>query len=127
MTDVRTGDCRVVMREMETASVHACITDPPYGIRFMSKGWDHGVPGTEYWSAVLRVLMPGAYLLAFGGPRTSHRLTCAIEDAGFEIPDALAFFSDTAPLFRELWDTLDAWQREALAEVLERIDGAGAL
>ena len=37
----------------------------------------------------LRVAKPGCHLLAFGGTRTSHRLTCAIEDAGWEIRDCL--------------------------------------
>ena len=37
----------------------------------------------------LRVLKPGAMLLSFGGTRTFHRLTCALEDAGFEIRDCL--------------------------------------
>ena len=37
----------------------------------------------------LRVLKPGGHLLAFGGTRTHHRLTCALEDAGFEIRDCL--------------------------------------
>lgn len=36
-----------------------------------------------------RVLKPGGFLIAFGGTRTYHRLTCAIEDAGFEIRDCL--------------------------------------
>jgi site-specific DNA-methyltransferase (adenine-specific) len=35
------------------------------------------------------VLVPGAYLLAFGGSRTHHRLMCAIEDAGFEVCDCM--------------------------------------
>jgi DNA modification methylase len=39
----------------------------------------------------LRVLRPGGHLLAFGGTRTYHRLTCAIEDAGFEIRDEIAW------------------------------------
>jgi len=37
----------------------------------------------------LRVLKPGGHLLAFGGTRTYHRMTCAIEDAGFEIRDCI--------------------------------------
>ncbi len=37
----------------------------------------------------LRVLKPGGYLLSFGGTRTYHRMTCAIEDAGFEIRDMI--------------------------------------
>ena len=46
----------------------------------------------QRWAAeALRVLKPGGYLLAFGGTRTYHRLTCAIEDAGFEIRDCLAW------------------------------------
>lgn len=44
------------------------------------------------WAAeALRVLKPGGHLLAFGGTRTYHRLTCALEDAGFEIRDCLAW------------------------------------
>lgn len=44
----------------------------------------------EQWAReVYRVLKPGAYLLAFGGTRTYHRLACGIEDAGFEIRDCL--------------------------------------
>jgi DNA modification methylase len=44
----------------------------------------------EEWArAVYRVLKPGAFLLAFGGTRTHHRLMCAIEDAGFEIRDCM--------------------------------------
>jgi site-specific DNA-methyltransferase (adenine-specific) len=39
----------------------------------------------------LRVLKPGGHLLAFGGSRTFHRLTVAIEDAGFEIRDCLSW------------------------------------
>lgn len=38
---------------------------------------------------LLRVLKPGGYLLCFGGTRTYHRITCAIEDAGFEVRDCL--------------------------------------
>lgn len=60
---------------------------------FMGQAWDGtGVafdPAT--WEAALGVLKPGGYLLAFGGTRTFHRLTCAIEDAGFEIRDCLSW------------------------------------
>ena len=46
------------------------------------------------WAAeCLRVLKPGGHLLAFGGTRTSHRLACAIEDAGFEIRDSILHLS----------------------------------
>ena len=39
----------------------------------------------------LRVLRPGDHLLAFGGTRTWHRLACAVEDAGFEVRDSIAW------------------------------------
>jgi hypothetical protein len=46
----------------------------------------------EAWAReALRVLKPGGHLLAFGGTRTYHRLACAVEDAGFEIRDCLAW------------------------------------
>jgi DNA modification methylase len=55
----------------------------------MGKGWDRGVPGVEFWKETLRVAKPGAHLLAFGGTRTFHRLTVAIEDAGWEVRDCV--------------------------------------
>lgn len=50
----------------------------------------------EGWaSEAIRILKPGAHLLAFGGPRTFHRLTCGLEDAGFEIRDCLSWMFGT--------------------------------
>jgi site-specific DNA-methyltransferase (adenine-specific) len=89
MQNIELGDCLDVMRTMEDNCVSAIITDPPYGLSFMNKGWDHTVPGVEYWQEMLRISKPGAHLLAMGGTRTFHRLTCAIEDAGWEIRDCL--------------------------------------
>lgn len=83
------GDCRDSMRAMDAESIDAIVSDPPYGLSFMGKGWDHGVPGEDFWIEALRVAKPGAHLLAFGGTRTFHRLVVAIEDAGWEIRDCL--------------------------------------
>jgi DNA modification methylase len=100
------GDCVEEMRQLPEASVHAVVTDPPYGINFMGKAWD--APGgmlgqmatgdaafgawCETWlTECLRVLKPGGHLLAFGGTRTWHRLAVAVEDAGFEIRDSMAW------------------------------------
>jgi len=77
------------MAGMPAASVDAVVCDPPYGLSFMGKDWDHGIPGVAFWSAALRVAKPGAHLLAFGGTRTFHRLAVAIEDAGWEIRDTV--------------------------------------
>ena len=84
-----TGDCLEVMRTMDANSIDCIVTDPPYGLHFMGKDWDHGIPGQHFWIEALRICKPGAMLLAFGGTRTYHRVTCSIEDAGWEIRDCL--------------------------------------
>jgi DNA modification methylase len=86
---VHHGDCREVIRTLDPESIDSIVTDPPYGLSFMGKGWDHGVPGVEFWTEALRIAKPGAYLLAFGGTRTFHRLAVAIEDAGWDIRDCV--------------------------------------
>jgi len=83
------GDVIERLAELPDNSFDGCLTDPPYGLSFMGKRWDYAVPGPDVWAEVLRVLKPGAMLLAFGGTRTHHRLWCAIEDAGFEVRDCL--------------------------------------
>ena len=64
--------------------------------RYIASGVTYGqnVRAMQEWhlawaTEALRVLKPGGHLLAFGGSRTFHRLTCAVEDAGFEIRDSL--------------------------------------
>jgi site-specific DNA-methyltransferase (adenine-specific) len=113
------GDCLKILPTLRANSVDAIVTDAPYGLTanknggsgeaslnlnhpggrsrittgggFMGQKWDAGVPGPEYWRAALRVAKPGAYLLAFGGTRTFHRLACAIEDAGWELGDCIGW------------------------------------
>jgi DNA modification methylase len=85
------GDCLQAMAAMPDGSVDAVVTDAPYGLSFMGKAWDKGVPGVEVWAQALRVLKPGGHLLAFAGTRTQHRMAGAIEDAGFEIRDMIAW------------------------------------
>jgi site-specific DNA-methyltransferase (adenine-specific) len=85
------GDCLDEMKALPDASIDAVVTDPPYGLAFMGKAWDHGAPGIPFWEEMLRVAKPGAHLLAFGGTRTVHRIATAIEDAGWEIRDMLVW------------------------------------
>lgn len=86
---IHNADCLDAMRDMDANSIDAIVTDPPYGLAFMGKNWDHGVPGEAFWCEAIRVAKPGGHLLAFGGTRTFHRLACAIEDAGWEIRDTV--------------------------------------
>jgi hypothetical protein len=88
---VHHGDCLDVMAEMPDTSVDAIVTDPPYGLGFMGREWDDLPPGEEWARECLRVLKPGGHLLAFGGSRTWHRLAVAVEDAGFEVRDSIAW------------------------------------
>jgi len=117
--DIIEGDSREVLTEFADNSIDSCVTDPPYALTankkggtgpasvnlntpagraritvgFMGKAWDNGDTAFDpaFWVEVLRVLKPGAHLLAFGGTRTYHRLVCAIEDAGFEIRDQIGW------------------------------------
>lgn len=89
MHNILHGDCLEVMETFSDNHFTSIVTDPPYGLKFMGKKWDHGVPGFDFWKEMLRICKPGAIVLAFGGSRTYHRLACAIEDAGWEIRDCL--------------------------------------
>jgi DNA modification methylase len=105
-----------VLPRVPADSIDAGVTDSPYELGFMGKSWDKtGVsfqPAT--WAETYRVLKPGARLLAFGGSRTSHRIVCAIEDAGFVIEDGMEYFFSVEEQARELWETLGDSQRDAL-------------
>src|SRR5262245_55165055 len=87
----------------------------------MGKAWDHGVPLAEVWAEVLKVVKPGAHLMAFGGTRTWHRLAVAIEDAGFEIRDCLVYMYGTG--FPKSLDVSKALDREAGADRVKVGDG----
>jgi site-specific DNA-methyltransferase (adenine-specific) len=108
------GDCLDRLAELEDASVDAVVCDPPYGIGFQGERWDgpaireaaarHGrlAPAHAYqawcrgWAAhCLRILRPGGHLVAFGSPRTAHRLACGLEDAGLELRDTLMWLYGT--------------------------------
>lgn len=94
------GDALAVLADLPDASVDAVITDPPYALEFMGRkwdGWDSPAAFQQWCEAwareCLRLLKPGGHLLAFGGTRTWHRLATAVEDAGFEIRDSIAWLN----------------------------------
>jgi DNA modification methylase len=108
------GDCLEVLGKLEPESVDAIVTDPPYGIGFQHERWDSTAirevaaragydrlspnEAFEAWSHIWatecrRVMKPGAFLAAFGSPRTYHRLACGVEDAGLEIRDTLMWLN----------------------------------
>lgn len=85
------GDMLELLEVIPPCSIDAVITDPPYELNFMGKGWDNsGIAfKAETWRKCFTALKTGGYLLAFGGTRTYHRIACAIEDAGFEVRDCV--------------------------------------
>lgn len=115
------GDCRDAIALLPDCSVHSVVCDPPYALEsirkrfgaagaapaqfgtdgafarasrgFMGRAWDTGEVAFDpaFWAEVLRVLRPGGHLVAFSGTRTYHRMACAIDDAGFEVRDQLAW------------------------------------
>ena len=126
------GDCLEVLPTFEENSVDTVITDPPYHLTsskgakggFMGKAWDGG--GVAFdpktWVAVLRVLKPGGILLAFGGTRTFHRLTCAIEDAGFEVRDCLSWlYGSGFPKSLSLSKAMDKYARREFVKTAIRL------
>lgn len=105
------GDCIDVMRALPDNSVDSIVTDPPYGLGFMGKEWDALPPGLEWAEECLRVLRPGGHLLAFGGTRTWHRLAVAVEDAGFEIRDSLAWlYGSGFPKSQNVGKKVEQWE-----------------
>lgn len=69
----------------------------------------------EAWAReALRVLKPGGHAVVFGAPRTFHRLTCGMEDAGFEIRDCLMWIFGSG--FPKSLDVSKAIDRDACAE-----------
>jgi DNA modification methylase len=87
------GNCLTELQKIADNSIDSVVTDPPYELGFMGKAWDaSGIAfNVNVWKECLRVLKPGGHILAFGGTRTYHRMTVAIEDAGFEIRDCIAW------------------------------------
>jgi DNA modification methylase len=102
------GDALMLLAKLPDACIDAIVTDPPYGIDIGGAAWDgrdirragcanqsvHAEEAFERWTQVWatgcrRVLKPGGHLLAFGAPRTFHRLVAGAEDAGLEVRDQL--------------------------------------
>ena len=73
------------LKTLETDSIDACITDPPYGYSFMNKDWDKAVISSDTWKEVLRVLKPGSFAAIMSSPRQDvlARMIVNLQTAGF--------------------------------------------
>jgi hypothetical protein len=116
------GDCLGHLKSLPEDSLDSMVTDPPAGIGFMGKDWDHHKGGRDAWVAwmtevmreCLRVLKPGAHALVWAIPRTSHWTATALEDAGFEIRDVVTHLFGTG--FPKSLDVSKAIDKAAGAE-----------
>jgi site-specific DNA-methyltransferase (adenine-specific) len=82
----------------------------------------------EAWArALYECLLPGAYLFAFGGTRTRHRMVCGIEDAGFQIVDEVLWLHGQGfPKNKDVSKAIDkaaGAEREVIEQV--RVRGGG--
>ncbi|HYM55646.1 MAG TPA: site-specific DNA-methyltransferase [Solirubrobacteraceae bacterium] len=142
------ADELMLLAKLPDACVDAIVTDPPYGIDFGDEAWDgadirrvarldgerlHANEAFERWTAVwaaqaMRVLKPGGHLLAFGAPRTFHRLVCGVEDAGLEIRDQLLWlYAQGLPKSRRMPEGLATTLKPAYEPILlarKRLFGA---
>ena len=90
MIVIKIGDCIDRLKDLEGNSVDAVICDPPYGLKYMDKGWDNLGEGSqqrewhkEWLKESHRVLKPGGVLKAFSASRTFHHLLSAMGETGF--------------------------------------------
>jgi DNA modification methylase len=110
------ADALLTLAKLPNACVDAIVCDPPYGISIVGEAWDgssirkaaranaahlHAGEAFERWTQIwaseaARVLKPGGYLLAFGAPRTFHRLVAGVEDSGLQVRDQLLWLFGTA-------------------------------
>lgn len=92
------GDALELLRTLPSESIDSIVTDPPAGISFMGREWDHHKGGRDQWVAwlteitreCLRVLKPGGHALFWALPKTSHWTATAVEDGGFELRDIIS-------------------------------------
>lgn len=77
------------LTDVEPNSLHAVITDPPYGISYQNNYWDKDLPDKKIWTDCFNALRPGAYAAVFSSVRLMHRLMVALEDSGFIIKDVM--------------------------------------
>jgi site-specific DNA-methyltransferase (adenine-specific) len=142
------GDAIERLTTVPDESVHAVITDPPYGLSssldleemlrswldgkvfvndvngYDGAAWDNSVPGPDLWRQAYRTLVPGGFVLAFAAARTVHLTAISLELAGFEVRDLIHWVY--APGRQATSDLGKAARRNGEDELVERFTGLRA-
>jgi len=125
------ADALLTLARLPDACADAVICDPPYALSLGGADWDSfgdeevtAPEAFERWTArwaaeCLRVLRPGGHLLAFGAPRTFHRLVAGVEDGGLEVRDqVLWLYGQGYPKSRRLPGGLATTLKPAFEPIL---------
>lgn len=112
------------LKTLPDNSKDGCLSDFPYGLKFMGKKWDYDLPSIEALTELYRVLKPGAFLLGFSSSRTYHRLAVRLEDIGFEIRDCIMWLYGSG--FPKAFNIGKAFQRAHNNVLAYTFDGWGA-
>ena len=84
---IKNGNSLEMLKDIKSDTVDCMVTDPPYGISFMSKDWDKAVPDVAIWRECLRVLKSGAFAFVMCSPRSDVQaeMVLKLKEAGFEV------------------------------------------
>jgi len=72
MIELLKGDCLEVMKGIESGSIDAIITDPPYGTTACK--WDSVIDFDLMWEQLNRIIKPNGAIVLFGGEPFSSAL-----------------------------------------------------
>lgn len=96
-------DSRLLLDHVSPNSIHAVVTDPPYGMGILGNEWDKILPPKEVWDSCFKSLRPGGFLLSFGHTRLYHKVASQLEEVGFVIKDCLCWvYASGFPRSRDL-------------------------
>lgn len=152
---ITVGDSTKLLKGVEKNSIDLVVTDPPYFLDKLDNGWSQekvsrrlksqrvvqslpagmkfdrgqGKRFYEWYGAIatelFRILKPGGFFFSFSSPRLYHRMTSAVDDAGFEVRDMfLWLYTQNQMKAMGLQHFIDKLaisekERDALAERLE--------
>jgi len=78
MTELIQGNCLTEMQNIESGSIDAIITDPPYGTTACK--WDSVIPFDLMWEQLNRIIKPNGTIVLFGREPFSSFLRCSCVD-----------------------------------------------